>query len=816
MRQSRLLEPACFRVGLVPTTVTWSAAGKGGVLDSSEQPIDARDDPWEARHRRRRKVQRVGLPIGGAMVMIAAILIIAYYGDRANRAGVLDLSHELLTELDGRIAQRISVYVDPVGRVMTIFGDTLRGADENSRATLFVYIAASALRSLPQVAQFLWADPEGDFLEVRRGDDGTTEYMRILNRPGNRLVERVRLDPDGREMSRRPDPADAYDPRQRPWFTRAMTSGGVAWTGVYIFFGDQAPGITASQRHVGPGGRVDVFGADIKLEELSRFLSSLKISSNGRAVIIDGTGTVVAMPDAERMLHREDNNLTATRLDQLDDPVLVAAYDRYRVEGFGQRVITVDGKRNISMVSRIPGLSADWAVMIVAPEDDFTGFVRANQRTSLIASLIVGVFAALLAGLLIAQGLRADRAAMQVLARSRAIGRQSAAYRALATEFGSFDPNAPDASGITGRITEILVDACDARRASIWRLGAGGAVLHCVDSYERASGGHVAGLEFSRVEVPEFFAYLANGEALTVDDAATERRTGDALRTIMHALGSTALLVVPVSGPAGITGAVSLEDAAENPQEFARAVANMLALRLATGVPNPDTSRAGLPSPKPGAVPFVNDRQDVVATPVPRSFDTELALRGIEPDRLAAAVFPDVALLVLRLGDSIALAAPAAAGDSTLADGIACALQDIAQAHEIPYLKILGQDGVAAAGMDQRDPGAIDRIAAMAIALRGRLNDLYHEAGQPPDFRIGLDLGIAIGSLLGHGPRLYNLWGEAVQGAGIMADFAPAGAIQVTEAAYRRLAHNFLFRPRGHFWRPRVGELHTFVLAGHL
>jgi transposase len=125
--------------------VTWSAAGKGGVLDTSEQLIDARDDPWEARHRRRRKVQRVGLPIGGAMVMIAAILIIAYYSDRANRAGVLDLSHELLTELDGRIAQRISVYVDPVGRVMTIFGDTLRGADENSRATLFVYIAASAL-----------------------------------------------------------------------------------------------------------------------------------------------------------------------------------------------------------------------------------------------------------------------------------------------------------------------------------------------------------------------------------------------------------------------------------------------------------------------------------------------------------------------------------------------------------------------------------------------------------------------------------------------------------------------------------------------
>jgi hypothetical protein len=134
-----------------------------------------------------------------------------------------------------------------------------------------------------------------------------------------------------------------------------MKSDGIAWTGVYIFSTDQAPGVTASRMHAGPGGRVDVFGADIKLEALSRFLSSLKIGSNSCALILDGAGTLVALPDAKRMLRREGDSLTAVRLDRLDDPVLVAAYDRYRVEGFGRRVITADGKRYINMVSAASG-----------------------------------------------------------------------------------------------------------------------------------------------------------------------------------------------------------------------------------------------------------------------------------------------------------------------------------------------------------------------------------------------------------------------------------------------------------------------------
>jgi len=207
-----------------------------------------------------------------------------------------------------------------------------------------------------------------------------------------------------------------------------------------------------------------------------------------------------------------------------------------------------------------------------------------------------------------------------------------------------------------------------------------------------------------------------------------------------------------------------------------------------------------------------------------KNFASELVLRGLDTDRMAAEVFPDVAVLVLRLVDPAALGARTApmggkddaTGGVTLADGVARALQEIAAAQNIRYLKFVGQDVVAAAGFDAGDSTAISRIAAMAMALREKLHTLYEDAGQVPDFRGGIDLGIAIGSPVGQGPRLYNLWGEAVQVAAIMAGSAPAGAVQVTEAAYNQLARDFLFRPRGNFWLPRVGESRMFVLAGQV
>src|SRR5271154_5847046 len=108
------------------------------------------------------------------------------------------------------------------------------------------------------------------------------------------------------------------------------------------------------------------------------------------------------------------------------------------------------------------------------------------------------------------------------------------------------------------------------------------------------------------------------------------------------------------------------------------------------------------------------------------------------------------------------------------------------------------------------------RIANIAVAGRDRLAALLEAGGLEPEFRLGIDCGVAIGRSIGSNPRLFNLWGAAVRTAQIMAASALPGSLQTSESAYLRLRHRFLLRPRGTFYWPPVGTAQTFVLAGRL
>jgi class 3 adenylate cyclase len=70
--------------------------------------------------------------------------------------------------------------------------------------------------------------------------------------------------------------------------------------------------------------------------------------------------------------------------------------------------------------------------------------------------------------------------------------------------------------------------------------------------------------------------------------------------------------------------------------------------------------------------------------------------------------------------------------------------------------------------------------------------------------------------MIGRRQITYNIWGEAVSIASMMADNGVAGGIQVSETAYRGLRQNYLFRVRGDFFLPKIGEISTYLLTGRL
>lgn len=733
---------------------------------------------------------RIGLPLCGVGLIIGFLLGIAVYADNANRAGVLGLSGTLLRSTQERITLQVSAYLEPAAHATLLAHTMLGRGGATNRADEAHAFAVSVLDETPQIANVLFADAAGNFMLVTRaanGERGATDTKRILTSPSSRTVEWVTRDPNGTVTARREDNADDYDARTRSWFTGARSAADVFWSGVYIFFSERAPGVTAAVH--GPGDNPDVTGVDIRLDAISHFLGSLSIGQTGRAYIASRDGEMIAGPDPARILQTIDGKPAPARIEQVGDADLVASWDHYRAQGPGNRVIEVNDRRLISIVTPLANNGQDWLLFITVPESEFSGFVRANSRSAALLSLVVVALAAGLGVLLVRQGLRADQAARVVAERSTAVEQQSAAFARLAAEAGMFDADGTPPKALT----ETLAEATGAKRAGVWRLAGQGQVLRCDDSFEPANAGHVAGLELSRQEVPALFEAIAQGETIDAPDARRDRRTAALHASLMAPAGTSGMFAVPLIQTGRPVGVVTLEDARRDAaaHDFARACATLVALAAPGGMP--EIATAPQNSGPPAAEPAADER----------GLDPALATY-----RRADKSHPHAMVLVLTLPDAAA----------SLAHHVASAAQKIAAAHAIPYVKMLGSTIVAAAGYTAESPAALaeaaPRMADLAIALRERCASLFDSEEGPAAFGLGLDVGSIVGATLGDPPGLFNLWGDAMQGADALAASAPAEAIQASERAYLLLRQGFLFRPRGLFYRPHVGEARSYVLAG--
>ncbi len=764
-------------------------------------------DPVQARQLARRRTMAVLLPLLGVALVVAAIIGIAVFADRANRSGVLTLADDLLLAIERRVVQEVAAYLDPPARAVRLAVEfTEEGSRAPTRSRALERFGSSVLREIPQASLFSVGDPQGHYMQVRGNSLGGQDIKRIDNTPGARRITVQRRNAEGEVVFEGEDPLESFDPRTRPWYRGAAESQALHWTEPYIFFSDRVPGLTVSMpvRDETSGQVTAVIGVDVRLDALSRFLANLRIGGHGQALILDSQGRLVAWRDPDRVMREDGDRLVAMQPDELGDAVITRAFDMVRLEPELRRNFDLDGRRYIVVASPLPATgTSGWKLLLVAPEADFTGFVAANNRTALLMSGGVVAMTLLLAGFLVRQGLRADRAVRAMLQQGQSLAAQSAAFARLGGSAALFETGAE----MPPALTEELAGVTGARRTSLWRL-AGDQLLHCEDAFEAETRGHIRGAELVAEELPALFAAITHGEVLVVPDAARDPRTAELHRLWLHPLGSQALVSVPIMARGALVGLVWVEDAAaeaEGVADFARAVANLAALRLAAaGASAGAVTRMPLPAVSTGAAP-----QPLGS--VALGDEETLA------DEHAAEVYAGVAVMALRFTDTMALDRWADAETANRMDRAARGLQGIAAAHRIPYLKLLGDQILAAAGHDgDKEAEPLLRLAQAALEARQHCAALFEALGGQLEFRIGLDFGVAIGTAVGAGHRVFNLWGDAVRNADAMAASALPGTVQVTEAAYERLRPAFLLRPRGSFWVPRLGERRTYVLASRL
>jgi GAF domain-containing protein/class 3 adenylate cyclase len=789
-------------------------------------------------------------PIGFVVIMLGALLAIIAFSYYSNRREALALSDEVLGAIERRIAGELEAFVTPIEDTVRLTADFLENTSFDIRnRDLLEPLAFRVLANLSQVANFIVADPKGNFLMIARQPDGSLHTKIIERSTGAPKTTWIRRDSEGNVVDERISVDDSYDPRNRPWYTGAVSREEPSWTDFYVFFTSQTHGATISLPILGKNDeRLGVFGLDIELKEVSAFLETLKIGQNGEAIIIDEEGYIVAHPEIKKMVKKEGDVYKPILVKELENPVLTRAYNRFRIDGHGHRDLIVDGRRYLSTAFLLPQRTGlDLSVFVFVPEDDFIGFVSRNNRTILLMSSGIVILAAIMAGLLAFQGLRAERSAQQVLDRQHELEAQSRAFSELSSKAAVFD--AEDTESFE-QLTEIVTGAVNLRRSSLWIFDDGGQSLKCIDSYDLESYGHTKGTLLGRSDFAPLFDLLQNGEEINAGDAETDDRLAELYRVYMRPLGCESLLAVPIRYHGQTVGALWFEQERQHREwlaeeiSFAHAVADMLALRLSVdqkciraftqSEEDIETEQKSVdPSlgPAPAAGDMRPERHSVAPDTAHKrtnldstdgtshftSFFDRLTTSGIDPDQNAADIFADTTVLALRFTNSISLAHRIADRQSTTTfDLMAGYLEEQAASQGIEYMKIMGEEIICAAGMDPDSKDHASRIADLALNLQNRYTGLFTSLNTPMEFRIGIDTGAVMGSSVGRQQKTYNIWGESVRFASKMAESGIAGGIHVSQTTYKRLRTTYLFQVRGRYYLPNIGETSTYLLTGRI
>ena len=250
------------------------------------------------------------------------------------------------------------------------------------------------LRGTPVLYSVYAGLATGDFLQLIRVSSDTVASVHdapaetafilrsIAGTGDDRLQYWSFVSADGRVLGRRIDTPAGFDPRQRPWYLAAARASQTDGTDVgvpaadavvtppYLFNSLQELGVTASRAM--PDG-TGVFGVDVTLADLQRFVDEQRVSAGGGLAIVDSTGSVVAASQRIAPL--------LSAIDIADTP-----------ESLGR---ASDGDGNSwflwSQGWTIAG-DTPWRVVAAAPTTDFLGpFDRLRRQIILVAAILLAI-----------------------------------------------------------------------------------------------------------------------------------------------------------------------------------------------------------------------------------------------------------------------------------------------------------------------------------------------------------------------------------------------------------------------------------------
>jgi PAS domain S-box-containing protein len=372
---------------------------------------------------------------GLQFVAITVVVSSSYF---TSERVLLDHARSLLSDVGTNTIAHSQGFLDPAqgaAELAARLAENRIVASENRQ--LLEQLLFQQLQAAPQFAGVFYGDQDGNFVYVMRSDGRGPFRSKIVTRSADgRETDIIWRDDDFVVIERLRDSEDTFDPRSRLWYSLAQERRGTIWTDPYIYFSSQTPGITiASPVFATNGDLQGVVGVDIPISEISDFLAELKIGENGRALIMNQNGDVIAHPNPDLLKAvNTDGTFRFAGIDEIGDPIARSAFgnlSQMETVFVGTETYSEFKYEEADFVSIIMPTMSDelpWTIAVYAPEKDFIGAITANRTRDIWIAAGVAVLTGIV-GLMLANSI------------SRPI--RAFAVRAALISQGEIDPSTP-------------------------------------------------------------------------------------------------------------------------------------------------------------------------------------------------------------------------------------------------------------------------------------------------------------------------------------------------------------------------------------
>ena len=285
----------------------------------------------------------------------------------------------------------------------------------------FELMAYALTQQSPNVPYLYFGTADGSFFGLER-EDGPFIVREI--HPGDSGRRHYRIAQPGDRSTLVKTETTLYDPRKRPWYQLAATSGKRVFTDVYRSAVKSQFDLTLAQPIFDTDGKtlLGVMAVDMSLARLTDLIKSTRISEHAVTYLVDGHGRMVAssvdeplsvlvndkhqritpMQSREALVRESYTQLVAQKRNGSSmEPDLV----RLETEKDWLQRLGLSSNRLIALQRPFGAkYELDWQLIVVAPEQDFIGQVTQARRWALLAMAgLIGIGA--MVAYMVARGL---------------------------------------------------------------------------------------------------------------------------------------------------------------------------------------------------------------------------------------------------------------------------------------------------------------------------------------------------------------------------------------------------------------------------